>query len=975
MNYAGTFGTDYLNDAPVSLTDHHIKMDSVGTSPPGPIAHETIIVPDAQLLFSGDFNRLGNDLMLSRDGHEFLVTDYFRGEKRAFLASPDGANLSGDVVQALTGHVQYAQAGGAQSAPKDIGQVSKLVGTATVIRNGVLVELHSGDRVYKGDVAQAGANSACTIVFIDGSVFGLSANARMVLNDMVYDQAGTSNSALISLVRGTISFVAGETAKHGDMKVETPVATMGIRGTAVLVEIGFDIPADGKGPPVNFQVLVEPDGTTGSYIIYSKSDPSVILGTIDKAGQVYSVSGNGTFSNLPSPEMSQLAASIIQQVFTQRFQGYVPDKPVPPPQAGSGGGAGSTPATPPDTTPPKFPSAPGDTPVIIPITIQVPDGNGGTKTVTIPVGVGVADVAPTITHATFSIPKSGTMLLTPSNINVVDPDNTSFTFIATATHGTFQLNISGNWVTTTTFTSADVAVGHVRFVSDGTGSMPTISLVANDGQLKSTAIGVSVSIAVDAPFHLVEAGAHGRGHSFSIDHLSIGDASYDTQALATNHWVDNHNGTWSLAETYGIVILNTSNNTLTYLLNNYAADPLTSSNHPSETVSVYLLTGAGHNIPSQINVDFTIDGKNDAPVAHNDTAHIQAGQTSVASTNNLLANDTDVDTAHGSLTISAVAFSSSHNGSFVVEGKYGQLVVDANGAYTYKLGVTHDQSIALAHLHPGQDAADTFYYKATDGSADSNLAKLTVSFDKPYDQNPPDAHGDHLIISGGAFENGPHGLKSVTFDNSALLGNDKDNDIHHNKLYVDDYDNNFSYGHANSSFDGEDTVYTIANSQLPGAGKTVHDSFNYTAIDQLGSSSDSAHVDVTIVGADIPHNPWTPQTYTLTSTHDNDVLIGGDTSKENFVFKPGMGQDTIIDFKSGQDKIILSGFDDIPTSSHAFDYWLDHHTSTTIVSGKVSTVIDIDGPSDLGPHEKITVVGVTPQHLHASDFIIHPGYA
>ncbi|HEY0233965.1 MAG TPA: cadherin-like domain-containing protein, partial [Afipia sp.] len=492
MNYAGPFGTDYLNDAPVSLTDQHIKTDSADTSPPGPIPHETIIVPDAQLLYSGDFNRLGNDLMLSNDGHEFLVMDYFRGEKRATLASPDGANLTGKVVEALTGHVQYAQAGDVQSTPKDIGQVSKVVGTATVIRNGVLIELHTGDRVYKGDVAQAGANSSCTIVFIDGSVFGLSANARMVLNDMVYDQAGTSNSALISLVRGTISFVAGETAKHGDMKVETPVATMGIRGTAVLVEIGFEIPSDGKGPPVNFQVLAEPDGTTGSYIVYSKSDPSVILGTIDKAGQVYSVSGNGTFSNLPSSEMSQVAAAIIQQVFTQRFQGYVPDKPVAPPN-GSGGGAGSTPATPPDSSIPKNPAPPDTGPVTIPITIKVPASEGGTKTVTIPVGVGIADVAPTLTKASLSVLEGGTTLLKASDISVVDPDSASFTFTTTTTHGSFQINTGGNvWVVTTTFTSADLAAGHIRFVSDDSGIPPTVSLVANDGRLNSAPFSVAV---------------------------------------------------------------------------------------------------------------------------------------------------------------------------------------------------------------------------------------------------------------------------------------------------------------------------------------------------------------------------------------------------------------------------------------------------------------------------------------------------
>src|SRR6202008_4311331 len=114
-------------------------------------------------------------------------------------------------------------------------------------------------------------------------VFGLLQNARMVLNEMVYDPNGSNNSSLLTLVAGTISFVAGETAKHGDMKVDTPVATMGIRGTAVLaqlLEIDFSVPnaptppAPGQNvlqaPTASFQVLVEPDGTTGSHILFDK---------------------------------------------------------------------------------------------------------------------------------------------------------------------------------------------------------------------------------------------------------------------------------------------------------------------------------------------------------------------------------------------------------------------------------------------------------------------------------------------------------------------------------------------------------------------------------------------------------------------------------------------------------------------------------------------------------------------------------
>jgi VCBS repeat-containing protein len=300
-----------LDSAPAHGAVH---VDSVSTKVP----LGAIVVPDAQLLFTGDFKRSGVDLVLTKDDRELVLHDYFKGEKRAALASPDGAHLTGDIVSALTGHTQYAQAGGAADAPKMIGHVTKLTGSATAIRNGVAIVLNNGDNVYKGDVVQAGSDSTLGITFIDGTVFGLGANAKMVLNEMIYDPNGSNNSSLLSLVQGTISFVAGATAKHGDMKIDTPVATMGIRGTAVLVEIDFDVPGTGGAPPAKFQVLVEPDGTTGSYILFDKTTLNPIA-TVNQAGTQTIVNGQGTVSFLSSVQLSPDAQKIITDVFALKF--------------------------------------------------------------------------------------------------------------------------------------------------------------------------------------------------------------------------------------------------------------------------------------------------------------------------------------------------------------------------------------------------------------------------------------------------------------------------------------------------------------------------------------------------------------------------------------------------------------------------------------------------------------------------------
>jgi hypothetical protein len=107
-----------------------------------------------------------------------------------------------------------------------------------------------GDPVYRGDVVKTGADGRVGINFADDSSFNLSSNASMEMNEFVYDPAGKSNSTLFSLAKGTFTFVAGNVAKTGNMKVDTPAATLGIRGTTPHIEISDD-------GSVKFSTLIE----------------------------------------------------------------------------------------------------------------------------------------------------------------------------------------------------------------------------------------------------------------------------------------------------------------------------------------------------------------------------------------------------------------------------------------------------------------------------------------------------------------------------------------------------------------------------------------------------------------------------------------------------------------------------------------------------------------------------------------------
>ena len=173
---------------------------------------------------------------------------------------------AGVMLSAILPGAARAQSNPAQSSAgvletSPIGKVVTATGSVTIEHaNAVVVQAKIpaggvgqtkiGDPVYKGDVVQTGADGKVGITFTDGTAFNLSSNARMVLNEFVYDPNGKSNSTLFSLSKGTFTFIAGKVAKTGDMKIDTPVATMGIRGTTPHVEISDD-------GTVKFSTLIE----------------------------------------------------------------------------------------------------------------------------------------------------------------------------------------------------------------------------------------------------------------------------------------------------------------------------------------------------------------------------------------------------------------------------------------------------------------------------------------------------------------------------------------------------------------------------------------------------------------------------------------------------------------------------------------------------------------------------------------------
>jgi len=191
------------------------------------------------------------------------------------------------------------------AANSSVGQVASITGNATVTRgNAPRATLKVADEVYAKDIVQTEINSSLGITFDDQTTFSLSANTRIVIDAFVYKEGGTGNNALLTVATGTAAFVASLVAKTGDMKVATPEATLGIRGTTGIV----DVPAGGGGVTPTVKLYPDTDGHVGRIELFDRQGAR--LGALTQGASAFSlrVGAGGRLAAVPFQIPAQEAA-------------------------------------------------------------------------------------------------------------------------------------------------------------------------------------------------------------------------------------------------------------------------------------------------------------------------------------------------------------------------------------------------------------------------------------------------------------------------------------------------------------------------------------------------------------------------------------------------------------------------------------------------------------------------------------------
>ncbi|MFY0731792.1 VCBS domain-containing protein [Pseudomonas sp. NFX15] len=366
-----------------------------------------------------------------------------------------------------------------------------------------------------------------------------------------------------------------------------------------------------------------------------------------------------------------------------------------------------------------------------------------------------------------------------------------------------------------------------------------------------------------------------QGDSLHVTGIRFGTEAAGGSLDAVNAGTDNTNGTL-INGLYGQLIIGADGN-YTYIVD--SSNPTVLALGPLQFLNerfTYQVTDLGGQT-DLAEIHIIIRGRNSAPVANGDAATaVEAGgsnnsQPGINPSGNVISNDIDVE--GDALNVSAI-----HTGGLaesgtvgtvgtVLRGLYGDLLINADGSYTY----TVDNSLAAVQAlrQSGQTLTDVFSYTLSDVFRASSQAELRITIDGRNDT--PIAQDDNSVaVEAGGVANGTPGSNAT----GNVLANDSDVDSVANGeskhvLSVSAENGQTSsagqvlvgrYGQLTINADGSYT-YVIDNNNpvvqaLRTAGETLSETFTYRMSDTAGATAD-ARLTVVIQGANdnpVAHN-------------------------------------------------------------------------------------------------------------------------
>jgi hypothetical protein len=202
---------------------------------------EKINLPSPEFITDADMTRDGNDLLLeTASGEKVVIEGYFSADPSPILTASNGSVLTPSLVEAFAHSPMEYAARGTATDKSPVGAVEEVKGSATVTRaDGTVETVTIGTPIYEGDIITTDAKGAVNISFLDETSMAVSENARMAIDKYSFDPSTENGTTHFSVLRGLFVFTSGLIGRDDpdDVKIDTPVGSIGIRGTIIAGEI------------------------------------------------------------------------------------------------------------------------------------------------------------------------------------------------------------------------------------------------------------------------------------------------------------------------------------------------------------------------------------------------------------------------------------------------------------------------------------------------------------------------------------------------------------------------------------------------------------------------------------------------------------------------------------------------------------------------------------------------------------------
>jgi hypothetical protein len=173
------------------------------------------------------------------------------------------------------------------------------------------------ERVSLGNDILTGKSSVLQVLLLDRTSFTVGSNARIKVDRFVYDPSRTASAVGLSVTTGAFRFMSGKAlhANPGQSVIQTPVASIGIRGTVVEGVVGVDALRIVQREP-GFAANFSADPATASLILLRGPGPRAVgeaPGAIDISvnGQTVPITTPGYALFIPGPGQAPIGPFLL----------------------------------------------------------------------------------------------------------------------------------------------------------------------------------------------------------------------------------------------------------------------------------------------------------------------------------------------------------------------------------------------------------------------------------------------------------------------------------------------------------------------------------------------------------------------------------------------------------------------------------------------------------------------------------------